>query len=368
MPLTDTISKTIENLGSEIKALVKKVGSDIWKILRMLGRLIYYKFVVVPYFFYWSYKTEIRSLLRYTALAIMTLSTLLLASEVLLELVGHESLLRRIHRLNLGIVAAVDRFRAAKPTLFAHLPATEVLVTTALLGFLAAVAIYLLFHNFEEARKPEYEYRFAKVVHSLLLDCRLAHHKGSQPVPILQALEVCHFIFRHAKVRQVSLHLLDDKVLRIHPEHIWPPAKDFRETALEIGEGLAGQIFNDPKLHIQYAPRLRWPINRSYLGWLFPHSVKLLFSQEPVPKISIKLWQVGSETINNNAFRRLGGDPVHYRSLLSVPVVSIATDEIMGVMNLDFLKTDAVDKADIEKAFGFALLLGSEIVSGGIAV
>lgn len=371
MPRDNEFRARTSALWAQVVAALKGFGDALLNFansfLSLIGhtlRFFYYCLAVGPYFRYWSYRAKIRKILRYTTLVAVSLSTLTLAIEISLELTGEGRLLGILAWVKTHAVSAVENSRKVWPRLFAHLPASAYLVTTGILLILGLSVAYLTWHNVDEARKPGYEYHFARTVHSFLLELRAAH-QAKQPIPVSGALEFCHFIFVPFGIRSVSLHLPDSDILRIRREHVFPPpGANFSGTRLRLGEGLAGKVFNDPDLHIQYAPRMFYPFNRRYLGWLFPHTLKLRFSRTPVPGSTIVLWEVGDEEINPNSFKFLQDSPIHYLSLLSVPVVSVTPKQLIGVLNLEFTKTDALDRAGIEMALGFALILGGEIATG----
>jgi hypothetical protein len=363
----DKLRETIRDFRSQIKKRLGTVAKDLLDLVRVVASWAYYQLVIALYFKWWSYKTRVRAWLRYTAIAAVTLSTVLLVAEITLELTGHERLLLFVKRFKPQIVAAIDRARAARPTLFTHLPGSAYLATWLILAILLLLAAYLAYHNIEEARKPAYEYNFARAINSFLLDSRVAHTAGQQ-IPVLKALEVCRFAFNHTGIQHVSLHLPVGGALSIRPEHVCPPDPNFSTAPLAVGEGLAGQVYEDAALHIQYLPRLFFPFNFRYGGWLFPHTAKMLFASVPIKDANVSLWGVGDEEISPKTFKRIGTAPIRYRSLLSVPVVSVVDKQLFGVLNLDFRKTDPLDKRGIEMALVFALLLGSEMHSRGISL
>jgi hypothetical protein len=363
----DKLRQVIKGFRSQIDEKAKAIRTASLDLIALVASWSYYQLVIAPYFKCWSYKTRVRLWLRYTALAAVTLSTALLVIEVALELTGHERLLLSLKQFETRMVATLEQLRAARPSLFAHLPGSAYLVTAVVLAILVALAIYLALHNIEEARKPGYEYHFARAINSFLLECRAAHGAG-QSIPVLKALEVCHFVFKHTGIQHVSLHLPVGGSLVIRPEHVCPPDPNFSSAPLQLGEGLAGQVFGDADLHIQYLPRMFFPLNFRRGGWLFPHTAKMLFASVAIRNSNVRLWEVGNEEISPNTFKRIGAEPISYRSLLSVPVVSVVDKQLVGVLNLDFGRTDPLDKRGIEMALVFALLLGGEIRTRGITL
>jgi hypothetical protein len=363
----DKLQQIIGSFRSQIDEKTRTIRIAVFDLAVLVASWSYYQLFIAPYFKCWSYKIRVRRWLRYTALGAVTLSTALLVIEMVLELTGHERLLSSLKQFEAGLVAALEQLRAAWPRLFAHLPESAYLVTAALLATLVALAIYLALHNVEEARKPGYEYHFARAINSFLLDSRTAH-STAQKIPVLKALEVCHFVFKHTGIQHVSLHLPVGSGLVIQPEHVFPADSNFSSAPLQPGEGLAGEVFGDAALHIQYLPRMFFPFNFRYGGWLFPHTAKMAFASVAIKNSTLRLWEVGNEEISPNTFKRIGTDPIIYRSLLSVPVVSVVGKQLMGVLNLDFGKTDPLDKRGIEMALVFALLLGGEIQSGTITL
>jgi hypothetical protein len=357
------IKADVLNLVKSVIGLIK----TFFSLIKTFCAWIYYQVVVAGYFYLWSYKYQIRNSLRYTTLAAVSASTLILMYEIFLELVGHKRLLLFITRLSgPSSVAAIERFRSSRFLALFPLPDSPHLVKISWVVLLAASVAYLTWHNVEEARKPGYEYHFARAINSFLLDCRIAH-ANQKPLPVSETLKFCHFIFVRPGIQHVCLHLAVDNILSIQSKHIYPPDEKFCVQQLQPGEGVAGEVYSDPKLHLQYVPRLFFPFNRRYAGWLFPHAVKFQFNQQSVPGTRLKLWQVGNEEINPDVFKR-GKEPIPYCSFLSVPLFSVSDKSLLGVLSLDFSKTNALDRAGIAMALVFALLLAGEIRSRNITL
>lgn len=345
---------------AQAKEQFKRLCESAIDLTLSLLREAYYRGIIAQYFRYWSYKSQIRHLLRYGALTVVSSATGFLVLEMIFELLGHDRLTHSLDRIvnSPRVLQFVERYH--------WLPSGAHLKIAAIV-FLALSGLYLAWHNLEEARKPSYEYLFAQSIYSFLLDLRAAH-QNKKPIPIAEALEGCHYVFKRSGIRYVALHLADSGMLGIRPEHVWPRSESASVVRLAPGEGVAGQVYEDQQLHVQYVPRLFFPINRRYGGWLFPHTVKFQFTQSPVPDTSnLKLWQIGNEEINPDAFKQME-KAIHYRSFLSVPVYSVTTQDLFGVLSLDFSRTDALDKGGIAMALGFALILGGEIATKGVAL
>jgi hypothetical protein len=113
-----------------------KSGLDLIKkffgLIRIFFAWIYYQLVIAGYFLLWSYKTEIRAWLRDLALVGVSFSTLMLSVEIIVELVGHKSLLRFITWLSgPRAVELIGRVRSLRFLSFLPLPDSPHLVKIA---------------------------------------------------------------------------------------------------------------------------------------------------------------------------------------------------------------------------------------------
>src|SRR5262245_32439075 len=97
------------------------------------------------YFTYWSYKVLVRDVLKYGSLSIASLSTIILAIDVLAESFGSKRIQEVINSLSKSWIVG----------------------WISLSLFVLSVA-YLCFHHWEEAKKPNYEYTFVKRLHDFM--------------------------------------------------------------------------------------------------------------------------------------------------------------------------------------------------------
>jgi len=362
----DKLRERIRGIRSEIGQRARRLLGDAIDLAKMIWLWLDYQLIIAPYFRYWSYKTQILRWFKYGALTIVSSSTGILAFEIVLEVLGPERLAEWLNGAHIS--AMLNWFSQWRPTGLLILPESAARTRLILFALLIISAVYLTLHNVEEARKPGHEYQFARAINSLLLNCRIARASGTT-VPIAEALNFLRYVFRYSGIKHVALHLPDDQgTLTIKREHVVPPEADFTELTLQRGQGVAGRVYDDPDAHVQYMPRMFLPVNRRYGGWLFPHSVRFLFSR-PAPaghSGEPPLWEVGNEEINPDLFVPAPNSRINYQSLLSVPAVSVIDQQLLGVVTLVFSRTAALDKAGIAMALTFVLLLTGEIRSGNI--
>jgi hypothetical protein len=218
--------------------------------------------IVAAYFYLWSYKTEIRTALKVGSLGLLSVSAVLLYVEIIIERFGAEG---------------VSSFLAT----FEH-PTGNVLLIAS-----GSALVFLLWHHFDEGRKPGYEYVFVQ----RLCDVLEGHsHKRGE---LSNTLEKIHSVFERSGVSHVSVYLANGDALVIAKDHVYPPeADDSYYVPLRRGEGVAGLVMEDGRA--RYVPRLYFPF-RSQARWIpnlfFPHSVSFEFRRRDEKPQRLELGQ-----------------------------------------------------------------------------
>jgi hypothetical protein len=203
----------------------------------------------------------------------------------------------------------------------------------------------VLWHEFDESRKPEYEFRLIGLLHNLMA-ARCERRPTAEL--ILRSLQAVHYAFEYAKVAHVSICTLQNEELVILPEHIFPTEMcGTYQIKLKPRDGVAGKVFDDtcPR----YVPRLH------LFGNLFPHGIKFRYSETLNGRV--RRFKFTDERPEENVFVAIQGEQLPFRSFLSVPIRK-ADGSCLGVLNIDFLKTNPIDSNGIATAVAFAFIFG----------
>jgi hypothetical protein len=286
---------------------------------------------VATYFFVWSYKTQIRHSLRFSSLAILSFSTLLLLIEVSLKWAG----IQRIHELLIN-------------PYFVHFQKYLFIL------FVAAV-LYLIWHAFQESKKPDYEYGFVQQLTQFVQERSSGQSNLHDLIP--RALELFFQVFGRAKIMHCSLYTFDGEELGIQSSYVYPETDDADyHITLNKGEGVAGRVCEDK--NPRYVPRLYFPFFKRW-KWVptiyFPHAVQLKFQE------TADATRLVNVDLDLFSFQSPPSENIKFRSFVSVPVKAVAQENCFGVLNFDFRRHDPLDKSDIAMAVVFGLLLGDEI-------
>jgi hypothetical protein len=333
-----------------VSAAKKKINATLAQLAIKAIRFA----LISAYFFWWSYKTERRHKAKVASLGILSISTLLLGGELLVEAAGAERIAGMVEQLG-ALGPAAEWVIALRNWMPLHY----------VLFALILIAVgSLIFHHMHEAWKPGYEYLFVKRLSDVLLS------NSPKEKRITEALAIFHSAFERAGIKHVSVYTKDSakNELCIATGHVHPLPKDLASYAvpLPLGTGVAGSVFAGEKdegdgiiRHLpRYVPRLSWFFGRVP----FPHAVKFAFVVEADEAGSaVKHLELGNEDIEPDVFFSPSGSPkLLFKSLLSVPMLS--TDlQCVGVLNFDFDSLDPLEKSDIAMAVVFGLVLGREI-------
>jgi hypothetical protein len=291
---------------------------------------------VQAYFWFWSWKKDKAKYFKYSALSILSLSTVSLVLEVGFEIAGSQKLARSITRL----LCLADQYK---------IPATVVL------GLCLAAVIYMLVHHYREARKPDYEFNFAVRLCECIESQRILGDAHPQE-HVKRALELIYFVFRRAGAKHVCLHTFEDGELIIRQENVFPPESDPDYfVKLKPGKGVAGRVYSDRR--VRYMPRLR-------LLWsAFPHAVN--FDYRPVPETQTGdlRYEFVERRPDYFLFEPKANSGRQFMAFLSVPVRRSHGEACAGVLSIDFDRRDPIDKGDIVMAAVFGMVLADKLLN-----
>jgi hypothetical protein len=284
--------------------------------------------VIGAYFKWWSTEAKVKNAARVSAFTILGISNALLFLEVLSEAYGG-------HRIQTFMALAAE-----------HKSLNFILFTVAV--------VLLAIHHIVESRKPEYEYKFIRRVHTLL------RSSSSTEADILALL---HSVFEKVGIKRISIYRLSTSgVLRINDDDVYPGTFESGERELFFidlapGEGVAGRVFNDQQ--IRYLPRTFLPSRRFLPKISFPHAIKIGYELREVVGKPFKELHLVDEEIESKCFKAPNGLPP-FRSFLSVP---LQTDEnkCLGVLNFDFHRSNPLTKIDVAMAAVFGILLADVV-------
>ena len=288
------------------------------------------------FFVYWNLKTKSRQLLHVGALSFLSLSILLLAFEVGLEIVGKDLLVSLIHRY----------------------PGAEFLLIA---GFALSIFI-VLGHHQRERRQARIEHSLAETIW-LFLEER--GPRGENEF-VEFSLQLIKNSFDRHKAKHASLWQQCGQEILILPGFVQPPVTGGYLTRLESGQGVAGLVLADQV--VRYVPRMFLPFNYGFLrriSWRFPHAVKFDIVRASKGYLDIR-WA----KVNVDAVRFPRDLSERFRSFVAVPLRT-ANGACIGVLCIDFDKTDPLGRADIKMASAFGLMMAEELqriraVSGSV--
>lgn len=310
--------------------------------------------VIRLYFLLWDYKNDIRHKLKMGSLWVLSLSTILLLVEAVLEWKGNELLQSLLHS---SAIPASHASGAAPPVnslqFWLYSPVTTAVRTTLLVLFIIGLA-YLVAHHRHESKKPSYEYKFVQQLSQFIQ----GRQKNSSVHDVItSALPVFYPVFARAKINRCSVYWAKGDQLEVPPPYMFPPLEGRSYTfVLQKGVGTAGAVYED--MSARYVPRLFLPLaqRRTKLSrLLFSHAIKFE-SQEEHGISTLK----GVE-VDYFAFQEVDQGEPQFRSFVSVPVKSVPTGSCFGILNFDFDGDDPLDRSDIAMAVTLGVILGDEI-------
>jgi hypothetical protein len=345
-------SRIVRELWRQFKLTAVGIILPLWALFKSAFRQLRVfskSYIVMGYFLYWSWKSEIKHYLRFSAVVILIISVVLPVLEMFLHMLHEYWLAEGVAATRRGV--------------------------TFLTIYLAGVA-FVVWHNRTELKKPEYEYTFVRRLRAILQDARTS--SSAIPRTAKDVLEICHSAFEHVGISHVSIAWKTGDAIRIAPGHVYP--KDdwnsyYHALELKLGEGVAGLVCLDG--HVRYVPRLFWPmasytqvhlcVTTLHLPMLdFPHAIKFGFDETADPGERWRKSQLTEEMPDYGCVKTTNWAPnqrqreLPFRSFLSVPLKP-RNGDLVGVLNLDFSRVDPLSKPEIEMALIFGLTIADEI-------
>jgi hypothetical protein len=304
------------------------------EVIKVDLRVLLKTFSTRVYFYYWSWKAEIRHVLKVISLFALIGLAVLMGVEVGLEFWG---------KIWLSDLTKATGF---------HLSLTII--------FVLAVA-YVAWHHWSEIKKPNYEYRFAQCLRSII-------YGSAGPDATKALLGKIHAVFEDVGISHVCIaRPTAGGELVIDREEVYPGEERpefFYRARIGQGDvcGVSGRVYNDGL--VRYVPRLFFPIGKRHIQLLacprvrvkmmpFPHAVQyrsdadVLVEEKP---------DYGCVELPSNDDGR-----VPFLALLSIPLMKSGRNNTVGILNFDFDKVNPLDRSDIELALVIAHTLGQRL-------
>src|ERR1700676_3842590 len=237
---------------------MKDGGKTFRGTLNPLARRALAFAVMYVYFEYWDYKSKIRQSLNIGALAIFSISGLVMAFDI-----G-------------GEIAGTNRIKILFSTVDAH-PHLKL----GLQLLFVAAACYGVIHHLLEMRKPGYEFNCMQVLCDLMENQRAPVSR-----PLFDVLSLCHTVFERAGIFHVAVALPPETpcekiVLTIDPKHVYPPENsEAFYIPLPLEASVAGKVARASTR--RSVPKLYFPFGkkRKHIPtWPFPHAVMYKYEQ-----------------------------------------------------------------------------------------
>lgn len=283
----------------------------------------------IYFFLYWNLKEKRRRIFHFSALSFLSLSLFILLLEVILEVGGKTILTDFLHQ-------------------------TPHLETT-ILGLFSIAVLLVLAHHQRERQHARTEYVLAEKIW-LFLESRGALNEAEFKKLVLPLVADA---FSRFPVEHVCLWEPDQENLRIPEDSVFPPIKeDGYLTSLKRGQGVAGLVFEDQRP--RYVPRLYLPFNSRMLRQFslrFPHALKFEISKVRQGQLDVVRPNVSVDAVKPPG----DGSPEPFSSFLAVPLKVIDHNDSLGVLCLDFKKTDPLDRAEIKMAAALGIMIAEEL-------
>jgi hypothetical protein len=300
-----------DTFNNDLKAIFRNARDHF-------GKAVHFG-IPVLYFFMWNKKKDTQSLIRPVALCVLSFSALVYGLELAAELLGREVLATNL-----------EKFTSKTPIMIVAV-------------FVAVV--FLVWHAYEEARKPDYESLFVRGMHSLT-ELKQSRDKDS----LKKALELFHSMFVRTGVAHVSVYTKNIGEPSISRTYVYPDEHEppyFESLSIDPPQGVAGNAFAD--LKTRYVPQLR------LFGSPFPHAVAMAHSGQN----GTGSWE---QELHVDQVKMPKGH-VPYLSFLSIPLRLRGADKCVGVLSFDFKKKDPLDRDEIAKAIVLGHLVADLVAS-----
>lgn len=299
---------------------------------RALLRAIRYLPLFFYFSMYWNRKDSARRAVVTGALWFFSISVVMQFLEVVLELT-HKSLAELIPENNLT-------FKAVFLLLFAF----------ATLAFLT--------HHSHERHHTRTEHSVTRYIWSLLQSRDTSFTRDSFIAFVLSGIVFRAFV--RSGATRVWLWEEQDGKLRVLPGRVYPDSSDSHFVReLEVDQGIAGLVYSDSI--IRYVPRTFFPLNRPGFGILsmpFPHAVAFPSTYA----VEAQSFDLGPpQVFEDQMILNESTIPRNLRSFVSVPLRVHSTGTSLGVLCIDFSRTDPLGRDELKMAAVFGAIFGEEL-------
>jgi hypothetical protein len=216
---------------------------------------------------------------------------------------------------------------------------------------------YVAWHHWSEIKKPNYEYRFAQCLRSII-------YESPRPNATRALLKKIHAVFEDVGISHVCIARPMGRQLVINPEEVYPEERRpefFYQARIGQGDarGVSGRVYDDGL--IRYVPRLFFPIGNRYiqlLPWIrvrmmpFPHAVQY---RADADRLVEEKPDYGCVELSNDNSR------LPFLAFLSIPLKKTGRNNAVGILNFDFAEVNPLDRSDIELALVIAYTLGQKL-------
>jgi hypothetical protein len=308
--------------------LLDFMKKGIWSVKILFGNIL----VHVYFNFYWKWKERSRQTYLLGSLASTCMGAAFLGLEFYSAAISN------------GIFTAPATW--GKPMVWS------------LFGFFMFSSLALIIYNQKERKHAIAENTAIGKIWLLFQNRKKAFEKSELVVFFLK--EIVSKAFAKQKIIRVWLWVPDGDNLVIEDDSMFPPvdrSEPYVKT-LKKGDGVAGSVFMDGMP--RYVPRMRLPFNDSLLSKLsmrFLHSIKFNVNYQG----DTGVLDLGEAGISRSHVKLLDDSiPSSLKSFLSVPVQLFGKQECIGVLCIDFEKSNPLGKDEIKMATVFGTLLAEE--------
>lgn len=310
-------------------------AGEVWRRVRAGIALVP---VAVYFAIYWQLKDAFRRLVRYGALAFLSISLLLFLLEVVMEFAGRP---------------AIEHVNRELPALKPYL-----------VGLFVLSGLIVIAHHVAETRHTKTGFSLSEMLWRFFNQSEA----NSESALLSGALPLIQGAFTKLGAQRVCVWTPAGEQLVVADGHWHPKGNDDLLRELMLGTGIAGLVYDDrlPR----YVPRLTFPFNSPGLRWMswnFRHALCFnIVQKQDDAAIDVvgKSLSIDAVTFPDKS------TPKSLRSFVAVPVASGRQSPCIGVLCIDFKSTDPLDKSAIKMASVLGVILAAEVsrfVSTGAA-
>jgi len=281
------------------------------------------------FWLYWRFKSIARRMLHIGALAYLSASFLFLVAEVGLEIAGNTEIISWLHT--------------------AKTPRSVLILE--LVFIIATIIIFS--HHLKELRHRRAEYMLGDSIWALLEGRGLPDEASI----IKFSLPLVERAFTQFGVRCVCIWKPTENGMIVPDGWAHPVSADEILTSLPKDVGIANAVFNSKRAH--YVPRMGFPFNSQPLNWLswkFPNAIIL----DIIKEIDLLPEVKAEKILRKKVYVTDSWRSDRCRSFLVVPLFS-NENSALGVMSIDFTRTDAIGISQMKTAVSMATLIAEEL-------